>query len=60
MTRTARTAVLTAALALLVAAPASAAKTVNYKGKTSGGHQITFKRQGKKVWWISTSPSTTR
>ena len=58
MSRTARIAALTAALSVLVAAPAMAAKTVNYKGKTAGGHTITFKRQGNKVWWISTMAPT--
>jgi hypothetical protein len=58
MTRTARIAALAVALSLLAAAPAVAAKTVNYKGKTTGGHTITFKRQGKKVWWISTMAPT--
>ena len=42
----------------LFATPALAAKTVNYKGKTTGGHTITFKRQGNKVWWISTMAPT--
>ena len=55
MTRTARAVAIAAALALVAAVPAAAdAKPVNYKGKTAGGHTITFKRAGKKVWWIST------
>jgi hypothetical protein len=58
MSRTARIAGLAAVLSLLAAAPAVAAKTVDYKGKTTGGHTITFKRQGKKVWWISTMAPT--
>jgi hypothetical protein len=58
MPRTARIAALAAALSLLAAAPAVAAKTVDYKGKTTGGHTITFKRQGNKVWWISTMAPT--
>jgi hypothetical protein len=58
MRRTARIAALSAALSVFAAAPAMAAKTVNYKGKTSGGHTITFKRQGNKVWWISTMVPT--
>lgn len=58
MTRTARIAALAAALSVLAAAPAMAAKTVNYKGKTKGGHTITFKRQGNKVWWIYTMTPT--
>jgi hypothetical protein len=53
MTRSARLVVLVAALALVAAAPA-AAKPLNYKGKTKGGHSITFKREGKKVWHIYT------
>ncbi len=58
MTRTARIAALTAALSVLAAAPALAAKTVSYRGKTKGGHTITFKRQGNRVWWISTMAPT--
>ena len=58
MPRIARIAALAAGLSLFAAAPALAAKTVNYKGKTSGGHTITFKRQGSKVWWISTMTPT--
>ena len=42
----------------LLATPALAAKTVDYKGKTTGGHTITFKRQGNKVWWIYTMAPT--
>lgn len=56
--RMARAAALAAVAALAAAAPASAAKTVDYKGKTRGGHTITFKRQGSKVWWISTMVPT--
>jgi hypothetical protein len=58
MSRIARIVVLTAGLSLFAAAPAVAAKTVNYKGKTSGGHTITFKRKGNKVWWIGTMVPT--
>lgn len=62
MTRTIRTAAVALAAAAAVggalAGPA-AAKTVEYKGKTAGGHTITFKRSGNKVWWISTMVPTT-
>lgn len=56
MTRTARVLAVAAVVAAVAAVPAvaDAAKPVNYKGKTAGGHTITFKRAGKKVWWIST------
>jgi hypothetical protein len=55
MTRTTRFLAVAAALAIVAAIPAAAqAKVINYKGKTSGGHQITFKREGKRVWYIST------
>jgi hypothetical protein len=37
------------ALLAVAAAPASAAKTVNYKGKTSSGHKITFKVKNGRV-----------
>jgi hypothetical protein len=57
MTRTARVIAIAAALSLVAAAPA-AAKPVNYKGKTAGGHTITFKREGKRVWWIYTMVPT--
>jgi hypothetical protein len=58
MTRTVRTVALAVVLSLAAAAPAVAAKTVDYKGKTRGGNTITFKRQGSKVWWISTMVPT--
>jgi hypothetical protein len=55
MTRTSRIVAVAATIAAVAAVPAAAAaKPVNYKGKTSGGHQITFKREGKRVWYIST------
>ena len=51
----ARTAVALAAVAaLLVTAPLASAKSVSYKGKTKGGHTITFKRSGNKVSAINT------
>src|SRR5205085_559724 len=59
MNRIAAVIAASAALSLLAATPALAAKTVNYKGRTTGGHTITFKRQGNKVWWISTMAPTT-
>jgi hypothetical protein len=57
MTRTARVIAVAAALSLVAAAPA-AAKPVNYKGKTAGGHTITFKHEGKRVWFIYTMVPT--
>ena len=44
------------AVAALVAAavPAAEAKPVSYKGKTKGGHTITFKRSGNTVSAITT------
>lgn len=59
MTRTSRIVAVAATIAAVAAVPAAAsAKPVNYEGKTSGGHQITFKREGKRVWWISTMVPT--
>jgi hypothetical protein len=59
MTRTTRVLAVAATVAAVAAVPAAAsAKPVNYKGKTSGGHTITFKREGKRVWWISTMVPT--
>ena len=34
---------------LAVAAPATAAVGVKYKGKTSSGHKVTFTKKGKKI-----------
>jgi hypothetical protein len=49
-----------AALGLLAAAaPAAEARTVAYKGKTSGGSTITLKRSGKKVSRLRTVVPTT-
>jgi hypothetical protein len=46
-----RIATVLAAAAVLAALPAGAlaAKPVNYKGKTSSGHKVTFKLKGKQV-----------
>jgi hypothetical protein len=43
-----------AAVALVAAAAPAGAKAVSYKGKTKGGHTITFKRSGNKLSAIST------
>ena len=59
MTRISRIVAIAATVAAVAAVPAAAsAKPVNYKGKASGGHQITFKREGKRVWYISTMVPT--
>jgi len=57
MTRIARALTVATVLALAAAGPA-AAKPLDYKGKTKGGHSITFKREGKKVWYIYTAIPT--
>lgn len=44
-----RTVAVTAALAVAVAAPAAAAKPVNYAGKTKTGDKVTFKLAGSKI-----------
>jgi hypothetical protein len=43
-----------AVVALMAAAPAVEAKSVSYKGKTKGGHAITFKRSGSTLKSIKT------
>jgi hypothetical protein len=40
---------LTAVAVLALAGPASAAKSVTYKGKTSSGHKVTFKVKNKRI-----------
>ena len=40
---------LTAIAVLAMAGPASAAKPVTYKGKTSSGHTVTFKVKNKRI-----------
>ena len=55
MTRIARVLAVAGVVTAVAAVPAVAgAKPVTYKGKTAGGHRITFKREGKRVWYIST------
>ena len=46
------------AVALLAPTAPAMGKTLTYKGKTKGGHTITFKRNGKKVWYIYTAVPT--
>src|SRR5918997_6738321 len=40
---------LTAVAVLALAGPASAAKSVTYKGKTSSGHKVTFQAKNKRI-----------